>query len=58
MSLQTIIETALSQKVMTVEMEARLRDLLFSHQFSFQELMDLEILTKKIEAGEIKILVF
>ena len=56
MSLQVIFETAFTQKVVTPEMEETLSQLLWSHQFSWQEMKALEVLTEQLESGEIEIL--
>ncbi|WP_171971809.1 hypothetical protein [[Limnothrix rosea] IAM M-220] len=56
MSLQVIFETAFTHKVVTPAMEDSLNKLLWSHQFSWQEMKALEILTEQLESGEIKVL--
>ncbi|MGB2924595.1 MAG: hypothetical protein WBB82_04805 [Limnothrix sp.] len=54
MTFQILFETALAQKIMTPDMEAALESMLWSYKFTWQEMNFLEILTQKLEAGEIK----
>ena len=56
MSLQIIFDTAFTSKIVTPEMEQSLNELLWSHQFSWQEMKKLAILTEQLESGEIQML--
>ena len=56
MSLQAIFDTAFTQKVVTPEMEVSLNRLLWSHQFSWQEMKSLAVLAEQLESGEIQVL--
>lgn len=56
MSLQVIFDTAFTEKIVTPEMEKSLNQLLWSHQFSWQEMKTLAILTEQLESGEIQVI--
>ena len=53
MSLQTIFNTAFSTKVVTPEMDEALRSLLWSREFSQQEMESLALMTRMLASGEI-----
>ena len=56
MSLETIFETAFTQRIVTPEMEHSLNEILWSRDFNTHELNSLAALTDMLEAGEIALL--
>ena len=53
MSLQVIFDTVFAERVITEEMENALKSMLWSHDFSQQDMISLATMTEMLESGEI-----